>query len=44
MDLLNLNLQSPDFGVAAPQVILFGLTMVLLLLDAFLPKSTTTFG
>jgi NADH-quinone oxidoreductase subunit N len=39
VDLLNLNLQSPDLGIAVPQVILFGLAMVLLLLDAFLPKA-----
>ncbi len=39
MDLLNLNLQSPDLSIATPQVILFGLTMLLLVLDAFLPKS-----
>jgi NADH-quinone oxidoreductase subunit N len=38
VDPLNLNLQNPDLGIALPQVILFGLTMVLLLLDAFLPK------
>jgi NADH-quinone oxidoreductase subunit N len=39
VDLLNLNLQSPDLSIALPQVILFGLAIVLLILDAFLPKA-----
>ena len=33
-----LDLQNPDFGLALPQVIVFGLAIVLLLLDAFLPN------
>jgi NADH-quinone oxidoreductase subunit N len=38
VDLLNLNLSSPDFGQMVPQLIVFGLALVLLLGDAFLPK------
>jgi NADH-quinone oxidoreductase subunit N len=39
-DLLNLNLSSPDFGLMLPQLIVFGLALVLMLGDAFAPKRT----
>ena len=38
MDLLNLNLTSPHWSLMLPQLIVFGLAIVLLLGDAFLPK------
>ena len=34
-----LDLQTPDFGIALPQVIVFGLAIALVLLDAFLDKA-----
>jgi NADH-quinone oxidoreductase subunit N len=37
-DLLNINLQSPDWGIMAPQMIVFGLALVLMLADAFAPR------
>ena len=39
-DLLNLNLSTPDFGLMMPQLIVFGLAIVLLLADAFIPRRT----
>jgi NADH-quinone oxidoreductase subunit N len=39
-DLLNLNLNSPDFGLMLPQLIVFGLAIVLMLGDAFAPRRT----
>ena len=39
-DLLNLNLNSPDYGLMLPQLIVFGLAIVLMLGDAFAPKRT----
>jgi NADH-quinone oxidoreductase subunit N len=38
VDLINLNLAYPDWGLVLPQLIVFGLAMVLLFADAFLPK------
>ncbi|MGI8476021.1 MAG: NADH-quinone oxidoreductase subunit N [Thermomicrobiales bacterium] len=38
MDLTNLDLSRPDFGLMVPQLIIFGLAIVLLFGDAFLPK------
>ena len=38
MDLLNLDLSSPQFTMMLPQLIVFGLAMVLLLGDAFFPR------
>ncbi|MGH2535217.1 MAG: NADH-quinone oxidoreductase subunit N [Thermomicrobiales bacterium] len=38
MDFLNLSLETPDWGIATPHVILFVLALALLFLDAFLPK------
>ncbi len=38
MDLLNLNLSSPNWSLMIPQLIVFGLSLLLLLGDAFLPK------
>ena len=38
MDLLKLDLSSPDFSLMLPQLIVFGLAMVLLLGDAFFPR------
>jgi NADH-quinone oxidoreductase subunit N len=37
-DLLNLNLQTPDFGLMLPQLIVFGLAIVLMFADAFVPR------
>ncbi|HEY7031206.1 MAG TPA: NADH-quinone oxidoreductase subunit N [Thermomicrobiales bacterium] len=39
MDLINLNLQYPDWGLVLPQLIVFVLAIVLLFGDAFLPKA-----
>jgi NADH-quinone oxidoreductase subunit N len=39
-DLLNLDLSRPEFGLMLPQLIVFGLAVVLLLFDAFLPRRT----
>jgi len=36
---LDLNLQSPDYGLLAPQLIVFGLALLLMILDAFMPKT-----
>ena len=38
MDLLNLDLSSPQFSLMLPQLIVFGLALVLLLGDAFFPR------
>ena len=38
VDLLNLDLSSPDFSLMLPQLIVFGLAMVLMLGDAFFPR------
>lgn len=38
MDLLNLDLSSPQFGLMVPQIIVFGLAVVLMLGDAFFPR------
>lgn len=38
MDFLNLSLETPDWGIATPHVILFVLALALLFLDAFLPR------
>ena len=38
MDLLNLDLSSPSFGIMLPQLIIFGLAVVLMLGDAFFPR------
>ena len=38
MDLLNLDLSSPEFRLMVPQLIVFGLAVVLLLGDAFFPR------
>ena len=38
MDLLNLDLSSPHFGQLLPQLIVFGLAIVLMLGDAFFPR------
>ncbi|HYP61527.1 MAG TPA: NADH-quinone oxidoreductase subunit N [Thermomicrobiales bacterium] len=38
MDLLKLDLSSPDFSLMLPQLIVFGLAMVLILGDAFFPR------
>jgi NADH-quinone oxidoreductase subunit N len=35
---LDLNLQSPEYGLLAPQLIVFGLALLLMALDAFLPR------
>lgn len=40
MDLLNLNLTSPHWSLMLPQLIVFGLAILLLLGDAFLPKKS----
>jgi NADH-quinone oxidoreductase subunit N len=37
-DLLNLNLSTPEFDLMVPQLIVFGLAIVLLLADAFVPR------
>jgi NADH-quinone oxidoreductase subunit N len=39
VDLINLNMETPDWGLVVPQLIVFGLAIVLLFADAFLPKS-----
>jgi len=39
-DLLNLNLSTPAFELMVPQLIVFGLAIVLLLADAFVPRRT----
>jgi NADH-quinone oxidoreductase subunit N len=39
VDLINLNLQYPDWGLVLPQLIVFLLAIVLLFGDAFLPKA-----
>ena len=39
MNPLDLNLQSPDYGLLAPQLIVFGLALLLMILDAFMPKA-----
>jgi NADH-quinone oxidoreductase subunit N len=39
VDLINLNLQYPDWGLVLPQLIVFVLAIVLLFADAFLPKA-----
>ena len=39
-DLLNLNLQTPDFGLMLPQLIVFGLAIVLMFADAFVPRGS----
>lgn len=38
MDLVNLNLSSPHWSLMLPQLIVFGLSLLLLLGDAFVPK------
>jgi len=38
VDLLKLDLSSPEFSLMLPQLIVFGLAMVLLLGDAFFPR------
>jgi len=38
VELLNLDLSGPDWGLMGPQLIVFGLAIALLLGDAFLPK------
>jgi len=38
VDLINLNLTGPDWSLVVPQLIVFGLALVLLFLDAFLPN------
>jgi NADH-quinone oxidoreductase subunit N len=38
VDLINLTLERPDWGLVVPQLIVFGLAIALLFLDAFLPK------
>jgi NADH-quinone oxidoreductase subunit N len=38
VDLLNLDLSSPEFSLMLPQLIVFGLAMVLILGDAFFPR------
>ena len=38
MDLLSLDLSSPQWSLLLPQLIVFGLAMVLLLGDAFFPR------
>ena len=38
MELLNLDLSGPDWGLMGPQLIVFGLALALLLGDAFLPR------
>jgi NADH-quinone oxidoreductase subunit N len=38
VDLLNLDLSSPQFSLMLPQLIIFGLALVLLLGDAFFPR------
>ncbi|HQY30174.1 MAG TPA: NADH-quinone oxidoreductase subunit N, partial [Thermomicrobiales bacterium] len=40
VDLLNLDLTSPSFGMMVPQLIIFGLALVLMLGDAFFPRRT----
>jgi NADH-quinone oxidoreductase subunit N len=37
--MLELNLTNPDWGITVPQLIVFGLAMVLLFADAFLPRA-----
>lgn len=39
-DLLNLKLQTPDFGLMLPQFIVFGLAIVLMFADAFVPRGS----
>lgn len=39
MNPLDLNLQSPDYALLAPQAIVFGLALLLMILDAFMPKA-----
>ncbi|MEA2596282.1 MAG: hypothetical protein QOF01_2751 [Thermomicrobiales bacterium] len=39
MDLINLNMETPDWGLVVPQLIVFGLALVLLFAVAFLHKS-----
>lgn len=38
MDLQNLDLSSPEFGVMVPHLIIFGLAVMLMLADAFFPR------
>ncbi len=40
MDLINLDLTSPSFGMMLPQMIVFALAVVLMLGDAFFPRSS----
>ena len=44
MNPLDLNLQSPDYGLLAPQLIVFGLALLLMILDAFMPQSAAFHG
>ena len=38
MDLFNLNLETPDWGLVLPQLIVFFTALVLVFSDAFLPS------